>query len=87
MRCVDQVPVTTWALAASAASTSPRRIFVCDSTLPCFGLTWGAPGASAASGEVSTGGRTSYSTSTSAAAARAVCAASTAATAASTSPT
>jgi hypothetical protein len=34
MRWVDQVPVTTWALAASAPSTSPRRILVCDSTLP-----------------------------------------------------
>ena len=44
MRCVCHVPLTTCALAASAASTSPRRMTECDSRLACVGLTCGAPG-------------------------------------------
>ena len=85
MRWVTQVPVTTCAEAASAASTSPRSMRVVESTLACFGFTWGAPGRMDSAGS-RTGGSGWYSTSTSAAASRAMRGLS-AATAASTSPT
>jgi len=85
MRWVAQVPLTTCALAASAASASPRWMTERDSRLSCVGFTRGAPGSSAAAGS-STAGSGWYSTSTSRAASRAVWR-STAAIAARTSPT
>ncbi len=71
MRCVRQVPETTWALAASAASASPRRITERGRRLSWRGLTRGAPGASAASGSAPAAAARSRRR-TSAAAARAV---------------
>ena len=84
MDAVVKVSETTWAAAAMADSTSPRRSTDSERTLPPS-WTAGAPSAMAAKGSV-TGSRTSYSTSMSAAAARAWRRVS-AATAASTSPT
>jgi len=56
MRWVCQVPETTWAETASAASTSLRSIHVSPSRLTCLGLTCGASGFSASTGS-RTGGR------------------------------
>ncbi len=43
MRCVAQVPLTTWALAASAASASPRATVVVESSVRVPGIDLGRP--------------------------------------------